>query len=410
MSSSSILPEQPASQDKVPAARRLAILHWLPVELYPPTINLLRLLAKDEKWRVELFTSANHLGRTPFKLPGAHIHRSPAPGLVRGLKRAWAYASFQIQATWRLFIFRPEVILYFEPQSAFPVFLYRLIHPDVPIFVHHHEYHDPHLFLRKGMRLTRFFHHLEIRHILPKAEWISHTNRERLNLFLNDHAGLPPQSLKILPNYPPASWPDRCQSGWKTSTKPFPLKFVYIGSLSLRDTFLQEFIEWLSRLPQGDAFFEVYSYNLDAETEAFLNAADTRLVKFHRGGIDYDQIPDCLDQAHFGVLLYKANTTNYRFNASNKLFEYLACGLDVLFPDRMDGVKPYATVASAPRVIEADFSSLDEIAWSTLKTRTSLEERPFSSQAEEALSPLLDALKQAAISCRHDSAPASRAT
>jgi hypothetical protein len=44
--------------------------------------------------------------------------------------------------------------------------------------------------------------------------------------------------------------------------------------------------------------------------------------------------------------------------ATKKLFEYLACGLDVIYPREMLGVRPYARAAEQPRVVAWDFEDL----------------------------------------------------
>ena len=52
---------------------------------------------------------------------------------------------------------------------------------------------------------------------------------------------------------------------------------------------------------------------------------------------------------------------NYVYNAPNKLFEYLACGLDVWFPDVMTGSVPYVTELTYPKVIAVNFTELGKL-------------------------------------------------
>ena len=77
----------------------------------------------------------------------------------------------------------------------------------------------------------------------------------------------------------------------------------------------------------------------------------------------YDDLPDLLRDFHAGLILYKGNTPNYIYNETNKLFEYLACGLDVLYPRQMVGVKPYVCRDARPRVIECEFENMDGFAY-----------------------------------------------
>ena len=59
-----------------------------------------------------------------------------------------------------------------------------------------------------------------------------------------------------------------------------------------------------------------------------------------------------------GVILYKGHISNYVYNAPNKLFEYLACGLDVWLPKKMTGSLEYVTVATFPKILALDFLNL----------------------------------------------------
>lgn len=49
-------------------------------------------------------------------------------------------------------------------------------------------------------------------------------------------------------------------------------------------------------------------------------------------GINYSDLPGVIRAYDVGVILYNGHIANYVFNAPNKLFEYLACGLDVWSP------------------------------------------------------------------------------
>lgn len=346
---------------------RLAIVHWMPVEMYPPLINLLRCFADSNKFEVVLHTTANPRVSEVYRHPGVVIRRSPTAvgkGLVR---RVWHYVSFNIGTFLRLLSGRPDVILYVEPASAFPVWLHSQVRRRVPLFIHHHEYHSPDQFLRPGMRLIRLFHQLEQRSLFRLAKWVSHTNGKRLEMFSADCPMVPDSRLRVFPNYPPGNWRDVRNRAWANGKTPF--KFVYVGSLSLRDTFLAEFMEWLLKQPDGSVHFDVYAYNLDQETREFLVSHQGRVLHYFPEGIDYEKLPILLGGYHAGVILYKAQTLNYRFNETNKLFEYLICGLDVWFSDRMEGVMPHKRVDAWPRVIECNFSRMDTQDWSNFLIR-----------------------------------------
>jgi hypothetical protein len=60
-------------------------------------------------------------------------------------------------------------------------------------------------------------------------------------------------------------------------------------------------------------------------------------------------LPQVLSQYDVGLILYRCRTLNFVYNATNKLFEYLVCGLDVWYPPCMLGLKTYARSTIAPR-------------------------------------------------------------
>ena len=133
-----------------------------------------------------------------------------------------------------------------------------------------------------------------------------------------------------------------------------------MGSLSRADTFIEEAVGWIKSLERGTASLDIFSYHQDPETHFWLHSVADDRIRFHEQGVPYGELPDLLRNFHFGLILYKGNTLNYVHNASNKLFEYLACGLDVLYPKQMLGVKPFAASNSRPRVLECDFEHMGD--------------------------------------------------
>jgi hypothetical protein len=90
--------------------------------------------------------------------------------------------------------------------------------------------------------------------------------------------------------------------------------------------------------------------------------------------------------------MYRGNTRNYIYNETNKLFEYLACGLDVWYPKQMLGIKPHARTDIAPRIIELDFERLQDIQMAELRERSGLKFQPFDHRCEDVLSELKGAM------------------
>jgi hypothetical protein len=364
---------------------KVSIVHWAPVEMYPPAVNLVRYLTDTGRWDVSLHTTRNGHKRTDFQYSGVAVHRSENPSGKKGATKASAYAAFQTQTTSRLVKEKPDVVIYFEPMSSLPVFLASTLGSRSKVFIHHHEYHEPGEFLRPGMRFAKTLHRIEQSRLFSRAQWISHTNAERLKMFLRDNPTAPASVSHVLPNLPSRSWSKDRGEPWISATAP--LKLVYVGSLSRADTYIEEVVTWIQSAG-GEVTLDIYAYNLDADTRSWLGKLGDERVRFHPDGVEYADLPATLSKYHTGLILYKAQSLNYEYNASNKLFEYLACGLDVLFPSEMLGVQPYARDDRAPRVLEADFRNGKGLDIARLKNRGSIPFEPMTVFADDVLGEL----------------------
>jgi len=81
--------------------------------------------------------------------------------------------------------------------------------------------------------------------------------------------------------------------------------------------------------------------------------------------VPYKDLGALLSGYDIGVILYRAVTDNYIFNAPNKLFEYLACGLDVWYPKEMQGIHAYDS-EDTPKVKRLDYGKLENYSFNEL--------------------------------------------
>lgn len=333
----------------------------MPLEYYPPATNMINYLAGESnaETKISAFSTHNTKKRNVFINKRVKIYRTaPAKNNENIIFRLLKYFFFQVSVLLRLIFFCPNKILYYESLSSFPVFLYtKIFNRKTAIFVHYHEYTTPDEYQNRSMKLECLFHKLEQTYIYNKAVWVSHTNKDRLNFFIKDNPSVDKEILKELPNYPPKSWLQKIDliDRKKSNT---PLKCVYVGALSLNDTYIKEFSDWVI-LQNGKVLFDIFTYNMHQDTDQYLQKLQSSYINFVNTGIEYEKLPLVLSKYHVGIILYKGNTKNYEYNAPNKLFEYLICGLDVWFPDVMKGIIPYIQMKSSPKVISLDFNSLD---------------------------------------------------
>ena len=157
-----------------------------------------------------------------------------------------------------------------------------------------------------------------------KAEWISHTNEDRMRLFTEEKPGLPKAALNVLPNYPPFSW-------YHLKKNPVldegQTKVVYVGALSMHTMYTREFAAWIVE-QQGRYTWDIFSDNCSQEVKDFLKALNCRFISLNPA-VAYHQLPALLRQYSVGVVLYNGHIPNYVYNVPNKVLEYYACGLEV---------------------------------------------------------------------------------
>jgi hypothetical protein len=366
---------------------KIAIIHFLPIEMFPPTVNLLEEL-KSKNAKIKLYSCKNHKSRKEVKIENIKQIRfkSPAEKVIKKEISLIRHLKFNLITLYNLFIFNPDKILYYESFSAFPVYLYTLLScRKTDIFIHCHEYYTQEWY-KKQSKLLQFYHKLEKIHLFPKSCWISHTNAKRKELFSRDFPEIHEEKLRIVPNYPPKTW--QIHSSKKKFKSP-ATRFVYIGTLSSDYSFIEEFCLWIKDKP--NSYFDIYSYNIDKKAQEFFNQLQTNNIRFFKEGIEYNNIPTILSQYDIGLILYKALTVNFKYNATNKLFEYLACDLDVWFPKEMLGCYEYENRDTWPQVIKIDFKQLDSISLLDLNNKN-LKYKPLHFWSENALVALINEL------------------
>ena len=122
---------------------------------------------------------------------------------------------------------------------------------------------------------------------------------------------------------------------------------------------------------QGGVTWDIYTANIRMMHAGISPHCLLLFITLHEG-IQYQELPDVLTKYDVGVILYTGHIENYIYNAPNKLFEYLACGLDVWFPDVMKGSMPYLTTETYPKVMAVDFNQLDQSDYLIMSDHTGL--------------------------------------
>jgi glycosyltransferase involved in cell wall biosynthesis len=368
--------------------RRLCIVHFQPLEKYPPIVNLLRYLPGEigTDCQIETLTTGTHQFYWSLDVPGITIRRivwwKSSAGRIR---RAWQYFLFNLVSLIHLCRMRPDVILYYETLSAFaPWFYKKWLRKRTPVFIHYHEYTTSAEY-QNGMLLNRMLYKKELS--LYRDAWVSHTNSTRMDLFIKDVGAFAPAHRQILPNYPSAWWEQTARK--VNRSVDGRIGFVYVGALSMESMYTRELASFIAAHPNS-CYWDIYSDNHQLDARLFLEGLNAENIRF-KGSVQYDELPIILPTYDIGVIIYNGSTANYVYNAPNKLFEYLACGLNVWYPVVMEGVKPYDQQEVKPWVKAVDFNNLQLPDGEVARRTEFLPEQPYT--AESIYRLLLETMK-----------------
>ncbi len=366
--------------------RKLAVIHFSPIELYPPVLNWLNYIASQPAGEIEVrvytMTLTGSSGWFIPATPNIKIIRAGKSGNGRAWERYLNYGIFYLATLAKMISWRPDIVLYYETISSLPALLYKkYFRRSVRLLIHYHEYTSVKEY-EQGMSLSRYLHRFE-KQMYASAAWLSQTNEDRVRYFTKDQAGVGLPPLHVLPNYPPAGW-KKASVGDRLVSRP--LRVVYIGALSLDTMYTRELANWVLQ-QSGNVIWDIYTNNMSKETRSFLESVDKTLIRF-RGSADYFSLPAVLANYDVGVILYKGHIPNYVYNAPNKLFEYMACGLDVWLPDELKGSQPYVTSGIYPKIISLNFSALSLFNWQAAADHTGLKWQPADYYCEKVLPAL----------------------
>jgi hypothetical protein len=190
--------------------------------------------------------------------------------------------------------------------------------------------------------------------MLDRSISISHTNDDRINLFKQDNIDKHLHHLTRLPNFPPESWYRQSVKREKASIT----RFVYIGSLSLEALYIKQFAQWVKE-ENGGAELDIYSNNYKEDVIDYLKELNCKCIKF-KGEVNYYSLPDLLPKYDVGLILYKGSLPNHIYCVPNKMLEYYACGLKVLFSAELISSLKFKQEFQLASLIPVDFSKQEE--------------------------------------------------
>lgn len=371
--------------------QKIVIIHFQPLERFPPVMNLLDFLSSRKEMDIVVCATKNIKDNRLKKYQNEFITVIRTPGIIPGsVFRLFNYARFYLNSLWLLFRNKPRTVLYFETLSSWPALIYKKLNKNrVNLLLHCHEYTSPGNY--NDMWLVRQMHKMETKMYPFYFNWISHTNEVRMEQFKKDHNLLDTKAniFHPMPNYPPKSW-SKYQTNFGTSDK---IRLVFVGSLGYDNMYLKETVDWVVK---NKAFLtmDIYAYNIDKKAQNFLNSVKDDSIHFY-GGTTYENLPQILQKYDVGLVIYRPYNFNHTFGISNKVYEYLACGLDVWFSEDNRYMLTIARENSYPKIIAVDFNNLENFDFKKAIKRDFLKPSPQKCYAEniyQELSNTIDLL------------------
>ena len=297
-------------------------------------MNFINTIDEMDSVKSEVFTTFVKNGIW-FSKRNTKIHRVSKQHST-SLGRYWGYLKFNFGSFLQLVVYRPSTIFVFETYSIFPAYLYKTLLPRTKVHIHYHEYTSPQE-IKNSSLYFKGLHGLE-KKLFRTCESLSHTNEDRMELFLKDYPFINPSKGIIAPNIPPSNWYDFSQNNKKENTSGIT-RLVHVGALSLETMHIEKIVEWV--IAQKGLFtLDFYTDNITDDARKFIEGLQNSYIQLHHS-INYFELPKVLIHYDIGLTLYNGHIPNYVFNVPNKVLEYLACGLGVWYPNELISTKKF---------------------------------------------------------------------
>ncbi|MFQ3678896.1 MAG: glycosyltransferase [Pseudanabaenaceae cyanobacterium] len=303
-------------------------------DYYPPTFNAVSLLA--QKFAVQV------IGRNqdpPHRLYPANVavHRFGEYTSVRereqwsAIQKLWEYGRFvQYLASW----LGSARLVYAYDGFAFNAVLaaQRLRGPSVPVIYHSHETDGE---MASWRSLTGWMQRLECRTVAAAAAVVFPEKNRAIRFQQRAVPTMP--TPYIVPNFPLRSvfrfdldWETCWRERWQSPT------VLYCGTIS-DGSAMKESIAAVASLPSAVQlrFVGFASESVQAACRAEANRWDVEDRFAYLGWRAYDELQDLILQASVGLALYKGTSFGALActTASNKIYEYAACGVPTIVSD-----------------------------------------------------------------------------
>jgi len=308
--------------------RKFTIVHYANVNFYPPVQNLLAELSDSDGPEVELITGYH------YEFPGLRVV-NPSGIFQHSRSKLLHYTWWILVLLWKNARELPGAKTLLYEANSFPALLLNSTRSDV--WLHFHEYRRPD---RMQLSFFELLSELEIRRLIKKPLYVSHVTVARKQLLLDEGAH-PRNEIRVMWNCPRLEWSQNSDLDEKRSHT-----LVLVGALG-KSTWYKEVMEAFECQNE----YDLHVYGKD-------KFESTNRVKYC-GWVDYANLPEILSRYRVGLVWYNGESENFTSGISNKIFEYIHCGLHVIVSNEMAEAKNRLLVEYGASVSFVDFKSED---------------------------------------------------
>jgi hypothetical protein len=148
--------------------------------------------------------------------------------------------------------------------------------------------------------------------------------------------------------------------------------------------------EVLTRFGNSSEFsIDFYSFTFSDNVKVLINQYTNCHIM---GAIQYKDIPKLKGKYDVGLVMYKAESLNFKYNAPNKIFEYLALDMDVWCSDRLFTAKEYKRDHCYPKLLMVDYDNLETFNENKALDKTGLAYKQSNYICEEVYESFLEHL------------------
>jgi hypothetical protein len=313
--------------------KKLLVVYYGDIQGYPPTINMINFLMSKGIEITILCRICQNPNDIFFKIPKI-IEVSSNIGIEEQMKgssilKLILYFKFMFNFIKQRIINQSDLLLYDPIALCYYALLKRFFKKRFVWYHNHDIIEKP----DKKISLQKFFYYIEQNNI-KEIDLLTLPSIERLSFFNRDN---PRFKFFLLPNYPSKFFYGRFNFVKKINQNHF--RIIFQGSIGEGHGLEQiiPILGWNKQINKNIQLIlkgkisDLYKHRLEILAKKYKNEGN---IEFH-GYSSYLKVPELSSKCHLGIAIFsKDDIMNSTLgSASNKIYEYAAVGLPILYLD-----------------------------------------------------------------------------